>query len=189
MSNAGTTDSGFVLMNRTESDSTTAQDKARALSPLSDEERTNRESNTAYRSCCDSLCRWSTNRLPACEGLDDEHRRTTVAADEHGLNDGCGLIGLLRFSRFGYDVQQRARAREIAFAPGIGDQSIVTDAMKAAGQNVQQETAHELLGTERHRLVARLALGSVVLPAEAHTTFIEGDQPPVRDRHAVGIAG
>ena len=42
---------------------------------------------------------------------------------------------------------------------------------------------------ERHRLVARPSLGAVILPAEGDTTFIEGDQPPVRDRHAVGIAG
>ena len=127
--------------------------------------------------------------MPACEGIDDEHRRTTVLADERGRNGGNGLIALRRFSSFGYHVQQLTRACQIAFAPGIGDQSIVTDAVKAAGQNVQQETAHELLGIERHHLVARLALGSVVLPAEAHTTFIEGDQPPVRDRHAVCIAG
>jgi hypothetical protein len=43
--------------------------------------------------------------LPACEGLDDEHRRTTVAADEDGLNDGGGLIGRLRFGRFGYTLK------------------------------------------------------------------------------------
>src|SRR5678815_5512543 len=80
-----------------------------------------------------------------------------------------------------------SRAREIAFARGIAEQPIVTDAVKAAGQNVQQETAHELVGTERHRLVARFTLGAIVLPTEAHPTFIESDQPAVRDRHAVGI--
>src|SRR4051794_6309035 len=127
------------------------------------------------RSCCDSRCRWGTNRLPACEGLDDEHRRATVPADEDGLSNGCGLIGLLRLSRFGCNEQQLARSRQIVSARGIGEQPIVTDAMKAAGQNMQQEAAHELLGTKRHRLVARFTLGSVVLPTEAHPTFIESD--------------
>ena len=71
--------------------------------------------------------------MPACEGLDDEHRRTTVAADEDGLNGGGGLIWGLRLSSFGDDVQQFTHACEIVFAPGIGDQSIVTDTVKAAG--------------------------------------------------------
>ena len=73
--------------------------------------------------------------MPAREGLDDEHRRTTVAADEDRLNDGGGLIRL-RLSRFGYDLQQLARSRQIVSASGIGDQPIVTDAVKAGGQNV-----------------------------------------------------
>ncbi len=68
-----------------------------------------------------------------------------MAADEDGLNDGCGLT--MRRSRFGCNVQQLARSRQIVSARGIGKQPIVTDAMKAAGQNVQQETAHELFGT------------------------------------------
>src|SRR3954471_13623376 len=80
-----------------------------------------------------------TNRLPACEGLDDEHRRTTVAADEDGLNDGCGLTRGLRRSRFGCNVQQLARSGQVVSARGVGEQPIVTDAVKAAGQNVQQE--------------------------------------------------
>ena len=71
--------------------------------------------------------------MPACEGIDDEHRRTTVLADERGLNGGNGLIGLCRLSSFGYHVQQLTRPSEIAFTPGIGDQAIVTDAVKAVG--------------------------------------------------------
>src|SRR5579863_9267894 len=38
--------------------------------------------------------------------------------------------------------------------------------MEAGGQDVEQEAAHELLGSEGHGLVARAALGPVVLPAE-----------------------
>ena len=56
-------------------------------------------------------------------------------------------------------------------------------------QNVQQEAAHELVGTERHRLVARLPRGAVILPAEGDAAFIEREQPLVRDRHPVGVAG
>jgi len=52
-------------------------------------------------------------------------------------------------------VQQLTYSRKIIAAPGISEQPIVTDAMKATGQNVQQETTHELIRAERHRFMAR----------------------------------
>ena len=44
-------------------------------------------------------------------------------------------------------LQQLTRPSQILPAPGIGEQPIVTDAVKAAGQNMQQEAAHELVGS------------------------------------------
>ena len=41
---------------------------------------------------------------------------------------------------------------------------------------------------EGHGLVARLARGAVVLPAEGDATIVEGEQASVRDRHPVGVA-
>ena len=70
-------------------------------------------------------------------------------------------------------MQQFARLGEMLAAPGIGEQAVVANAVEAAGQNVQQEAAHELVGAERHRLVARLARGAVVLPAEGDAAFVE----------------
>ena len=61
--------------------------------------------------------------------------------------------------------------------------------MKTARQDVQEKPAHELIGRQRHRLVASPPLGAVVLPAERHTITVHGQQSPVRDGHAVGIAG
>lgn len=60
--------------------------------------------------------------------------------------------------------------------------------MKAIRQHVQQETAHEFAGGERHGLDWCPAFGTIVLPAERNTTFIERDEPLVGNGHPVGIA-
>jgi hypothetical protein len=52
---------------------------------------------------------------------------------------------------------------------------------------MKQEAAHELIGFERHGLVAGAPLGPVVLPAEGDAAFVEGDQALVGDRYAVRI--
>ena len=85
-------------------------------------------------------------------------------------------------------MQQFARPGEMLPASGIGEQPIVADAVKAAGQHVQQEAAHELVGTERHGLVARLPRGAVILPAEGDAPFVEGQQSLVRDHHSAWLA-
>jgi hypothetical protein len=43
-------------------------------------------------------------------------------------------------------MQQLASGRDVVLAVGVGEQTVVADAMKARGQHVQQEAAHELLG-------------------------------------------
>jgi uncharacterized membrane protein len=59
-------------------------------------------------------------------------------------------------------MQQFTRRRDMALAVGVGEQSIVADAMKAGGQYVQEEALHELVGAQRHRFVARPAVSPVV---------------------------
>jgi hypothetical protein len=71
---------------------------------------------------------------------------------------------------------------------GVGEQTVVTDAMEAAGQHMQQEAAHELAGFTRHGLVAGASRCTVFLPAEGDAAFIECDQALVGDRDAVRIA-
>jgi len=58
----------------------------------------------------------------------------------------------------------------------------VTDAVEALGQDVNEEAADELVGRERHDLVAIGSLYPIVLVFEADTIVVERDQP------AVGIA-
>jgi hypothetical protein len=47
--------------------------------------------------------------------------------------------------------------------------------MKSVGQNVDQEAADELVGIERHELVAGVVFGPVILPFERHARAVEGE--------------
>ena len=69
--------------------------------------------------------------------------------------------------------EQFARLRQVLSALGIGNQPIVTNAMKAAGQHVKEKPAHELVGSKRHRLVASTSLGPVVLPAKRYAMLVQ----------------
>ena len=83
----------------------------------------------------------------AGEDLDDAHRGTAVRADEGGRRRWRPAPRLRRrFDRGGNDVQQFARLGEMLAASGIGEQAVVANAVEAAGQDVQQEAAHELVG-------------------------------------------
>lgn len=135
-------------------------------------------------SCHASAHGWCADRRSAREDVDDDHRRAAVPADE-GRGPGC-KAGVVRWRvEVGHDVQQLAYLGEIGAAHRIGEQPVVTDAMEPAGQHVKQETTHELVGRERHGLVARAPLLAVVLPAEGHAALIEGKQTLVGDRYAV----
>ncbi len=141
------------------------------------------------RSSCDALQWWCADRLPAPESLDDDHRCPTVRTDERRLLDirWCRRI-LGCCNARGRHLQQFADPRQILPASGIGDQPIVADPVKSTGQDMQQETAHELARIKRHGLVTGLAIGPVILPAKGNATVVHGHQSLIRDRHPMGIA-
>src|SRR5438477_10230382 len=49
----------------------------------------------------------------------------------------------------------------------------MTDAVEPVGQDVDQEAADELVGVERHELVASVALGPVILPVNNGADMVE----------------
>ena len=61
------------------------------------------------------------------------------------------------------------------------------DADKAAGQDVKQEAAQELMGGNGHDLL--LAAVSVVSPTEGDAIVFEVQETMVGDGDAVGVAG
>jgi hypothetical protein len=93
-----------------------------------------------------------------------------MLADEGGLN-GHRRGRRLEFGAVGDDVQQFRRLGELLAACGIGDEATVADAVKAAGQNVEQEAAHELVGIKRHGLGAGPPFAALILPAEGNAVF------------------
>ena len=74
-------------------------------------------------------------------------------------------------------MQQIASGGDIVLAVGVSEKAVVADAMKAGGQHVQQEAAHELFGAQGHGFVARPCVFAIVLPAEGDTTIIQGQKP------------
>ena len=53
---------------------------------------------------------------------------------------------------------------------------------------MDEETADELIGGERHVLVSIAAFAAVVLPFEGNATLVAGDQAAVGDGDTVGVA-
>src|SRR5207237_1817037 len=75
--------------------------------------------------------------------------------------------------------EQLAGADDILGALAAGEQAIVADAMEACGQHVHEKAADELVGGERHDLVARATFEPVVLPFEGDAFLVACDQAAV----------
>src|SRR6516164_8925873 len=54
---------------------------------------------------------------------------------------------------------------------------------------MEQEAPDELVGAERHGAVSRLPVAAVILVAEGHTALVESNEPAVRDRDTMSVAG
>lgn len=85
-------------------------------------------------------------------------------------------------------VKQASRDGYIVGANGVGEKSVVTDAMKAIGQNVQEEAADELVAVERHGAIAVYAVVSVILEFERDAGAVKFEKPAVGDGDAVRVA-
>jgi len=71
--------------------------------------------------------------------------------------------------------------------PAIGQEAEKANADKAARQDVEQETAQELLRTERHHSL--LITVGIILPAESNLVAVEGHEAVVGDGHAMSVTG
>ena len=106
----------------------------------------------------------------------------TSSASTVGLGAKAGAHSLPRRAAW------RARSM-LSRANRAGEQAVVADAVEAARQHVQEKAADELGGVERHGLEPVAAFDPVVLPFEGDARLVERDEPGVRDRDAVGVAG
>src|SRR5215468_2954250 len=115
------------------------------------------------------------------EGLDDDHPPAAARASIPVFVVAT-IFGVIarpaRWSWVGYGEEPAGQCN-VAGPVGIGEEAVVTDAMKSVGQDMDQETADELVGVERHKLIASVALGPVILPFESDALAGEGDEPAV----------
>jgi hypothetical protein len=85
-------------------------------------------------------------------------------------------------------VQQESLAEgQEGRAPAIGQETKRADADKAAGQDMEQKAAQELLRSERHDFL--LIPVGIILPAESNLIMLESNEAMVGDGHAMGVAG
>jgi len=94
--------------------------------------------------------RRSAGLSPAFAGFDDEHAPATARAWRTGVFRLHGRC----FDSGWRNAEQFAGTFEMRLAGGAGEQSVVADAVEALGQDVEQEPADELLGGQRHDLLA-----------------------------------
>ena len=124
--------------------------------------------------------------MSGVEGFDDKHWRTTGFAAVN--TSGRGLVVSAIVGRVRWYLQQFVRSSQVLGAYFVGEQSIVTDAVKATGQDMQEKAPDELVRGQCHGLVAITFFGAIVLPLEGNTALITGDQTAVGDRHTMGVA-
>src|SRR5262252_4493457 len=125
-------------------------------------------------------------RCTAREEFDDDHApaaaRTRMRERLVVLGEVGGLVLWL------WSGEQVTGARDIGGARGFGEQAIVAYAVEAVRQHVDEEAADEVVGCERHTLVAISTFDAIVLPPEGDAPVVEPDQSAVRDGDAVGVA-
>ena len=73
--------------------------------------------------------------------------------------------------------ERLAGALDVQGANCAGKQAVMSDAMEAAWQHVQEKSADELGGVERHGLEPVAAFDPVVFPFEGDAFFVERSQP------------
>jgi hypothetical protein len=83
--------------------------------------------------------------------------------------------------------QQTLTAWQKGGAAAIGQEAEKTNADKAAGENMQQETSQKLFRGQGH-LPLLISVG-IILPAEGDLVVLERHQAVVSDSHAMSVAG
>src|SRR5215471_7946823 len=125
------------------------------------------------------------------EGLDDEHPPAAARASIPVFVVAT-IFGVIarpaRRSWVGYGEEAAGQCNVVG-PVGVGEEAVVTDAMKSVGQDMDQEAADKLVGVERHKLIASVGLGPVILPFEGHALAVEGDEPAIGNSNPVRVAG
>src|SRR5271169_537943 len=126
----------------------------------------------------------------ARQDLDDTHRAAATGA--RGRLWFCRIdmwrliLGGGHWRRPWPCVENFADQRHLDAAVAVGEKAIMPDALEPVGQDVQEETADELGGVERHAL----GCGSVhvILPGEGDAGLVASDETVVGNSDTVRVA-
>ena len=129
---------------------------------------------------CGGFPGWSTSfwHLASGEGFDDDHRATAFGARLALISFVCmGTVivaGFLISVRL--HIKQVPDGRDPFAANAVCQKACVADAVKAGGQNVDQETANELGRGQAHDLHAITMFDAIVFPTEGNRISVRTDQ-------------
>ena len=130
--------------------------------------------------------------LGGCDCVDDYQLPATTWARQSKntrrvicIVDGVAFIVLLVR---GFGPQQLPDPRDIGRAVAIPIEPIMSDAVLASEQHVDQEPANELICGQGHGRVAARTFEAIVLDAEGDTVRIETDQPAVGNGNPICVA-
>ena len=75
-------------------------------------------------------------------------------------------------------AQQLAAQGELGLAITVAQKAVVPDALKAVGQDMQQETANEFVGFQCHGFL--LVAMPIIFPAKTHLAVVDVEQSVTR---------
>lgn len=136
--------------------------------------------------------------MSALKDVDDAHGAAALRTDERAVVAGLNVIALFCIAAMVHRLQacwrifvaqQIAGVCQIVFSPGVGDQTVVADAVEPRREHMKQEAADELLGGQCHGLVPVRRFGPVVFPSEGDSALVQCDKTTVRDGDPVSVAG
>ena len=84
-------------------------------------------------------------------------------------------------------LEELAAEGEVGFTIAVGVESVVTDALEARWNGVQQKAADKLIRIQGHRSLLLWIGRAVVFVAEAHLAIVVADETVVGDRYSVGV--
>jgi len=143
-------------------------------------------------------CSWAVDPRNAApqrrrKGFDADHasRPTDRACDKGGagqrfISDSVVLDALIGLRLRLTCAEQVPAKREFGGAVPVSQKSVAPNANKAPGQDVQQETPDEFLGSDGHNLLT--AAVPVILPPEANRAIFHWEEAVVWDRYAMRVS-
>lgn len=100
------------------------------------------------------------------ESLDDLHPAPAARTGVHLVRRLRGRTAVSNRGLGWFSLQELPATIYSLTTMTVGEQAVMTNAMEAVRQHVQQEAPHELAGSERHYL--GIAIPTIILPSKAN---------------------